>query len=144
MARGDELGAEGPRPLEEKIEFDEPVAPDARIRRAPLSVLSPEIVDDQPFEGAAHVRDVMRDPQGPGDLPGVVRSRAAAAAPQVFRTAGFGRQVDEFHGQADHLIAFFQEKGGGHGRVHPAAHGDRDQGAFSGAHGRQDSIDQGP
>src|SRR5688572_16597473 len=121
VSGGDDLGAIGDRPVEQRRKLQVAVAVSAWDRRATRDVLTDEIRNDRPLELALEVDDVVRDVQAPGHAAGVMEIIEAAAA-AISRLAI--TLVVELHRQTNNLVAGFREKRCGHRRVDTARHGD--------------------
>ena len=119
VARSDEVEVEPVGALEESLELDVLVAPDARVRCPAGPVLGVEIREDGPFELRVHIGDleVEADQLGHG---GGVFLRLRPAAPVLHSV-----QPDQLHVRAEHAVSLLVQQGSGDGRIHASTHGDQ-------------------
>ena len=124
MAGRQSLGPQFLGLFQEGLEFDPLIAEHAGIGRAPPKIFIYEVADDLLFEyflQRDHVvgnSDLLGYPAGIRDVGG---DKARTGLFRVIR-----RGIPEAHREADDLVAFFFQKSGGGGTVHPPAHGNGD------------------
>src|SRR5215472_6767802 len=120
MAGTDRVEAERYRAVEHGCELDLLVAPQTRIRRAAVSVLTDEVLDDVGVESFGHVPYVERNADDIGGAPGVtgVLECAAAARPATVRARVTGQR--KMH--AGDVMTSGRRPGGGDSRVDATRH----------------------
>ena len=107
------------RPLQEPVELQVGVARDTGVRRPAPLVTGDVRPDHVPFEVSREVEHVMGDAE-------LLRHPAGVLDVGHRATAGVRGATPELHRGPDDLMAILAHQGGGHGRVHPAGHGDQD------------------
>ena len=97
------------------------VAVEAGVGRAAAAVLGDERLDDVLEKLALQIQRVVRDAEPVGDAAGVLDILDAAALGATRQA--FGPSLGpEAHGDANHLVALFDEQRRGDGRIDAAAH----------------------
>ena len=115
VAGGDIVVAQRQRPVQQRAEFQLPVAVDAGVGRAACAVLRHEFVHDAAPEPRRLVEHIKAHTQPGGRLPRVLRIVGGAAAAVLV-----GRQLQ--HGSVALIALLHQQRGGGRA-VHTAGHG---------------------
>ena len=132
VAGGNVLGAKLSGAADECAEFEFFVAHDARVGRAASFVFFGEVVDDLLLEIFGFVDQVIGDAEFVGDGAGIHDGLRAAAFVFGARDAILG---PEFEGDADDVVALFEQKGGGSGGIDASAQANNNAGFFGLRHG---------
>ena len=104
MARGDIIRPDLQAPGQKGLPFHIPVAGNAWIGRPPVKILFHKVIHHRSLEFLPEIHHIIRDPQAPGHLPGVLHGGQAAAAP-VFRCLLRILILPDLHGHSDHIVA---------------------------------------
>jgi hypothetical protein len=126
VARGQVVGAQPPRIVEQIVEADVTVALQAGVGRHAAAVAVDEKIHHVTLEGLLDVDQVKGNAQFLGHPPRVVDALQAAAL--VGRAFALPRLRPEAHHHADAVVALLHQQRRRHGRIDPAAHGDDDGG----------------
>ena len=108
MARGHKVGLQPQGALQQQIELQPGVAGNAGIRRAPLQVITDEVIDHPMAKLLLKIEHIKRDAQPGSDPTGIagvlLRTTSAECTPIG------GRVIPHLHEDADHFIALLREQ----------------------------------
>jgi hypothetical protein len=104
VTRGDPVGPQTARALQQCGEFQIAVAVRTRERGASRRILADEVGDDLRVELALEVQNIVRDIDRRRHAPGIVQVVERAAAAEMALAVGLRRKIVELHRHTDDVV----------------------------------------